>query len=132
MRSIYFFGLLLSFSLVASCTPEDKTPSKETLAGDWKLVSSTRDGQATTTLGDLSFNFSTDGQMTSNLFPLLNADLTMPFEVHEHEIVSSSNEELRFNIKELNDDPAYGELLPTLVSTLIFDFYVWISYSPRL
>jgi ABC-type transport system substrate-binding protein len=103
MRPIYFFSLLLTMGLLAACASDDKTPSKEKLLGDWKLVSATRKGEPTTTLQDLTFNFSEDGKMTSNLFPLINADLSLPFELEANEIVSPGNDAVRFNVQSLDE-----------------------------
>lgn len=67
LAPISTLGLVLIFSFVLSSCGDDNSVMLTELAGRWEISEASRDGKPTDTMEGMFFEFSEDGQLTTNM-----------------------------------------------------------------
>lgn len=103
-KSVLFFAVL--FFVTTSCNndPNDENPKFEEnqLVGRWEIVEAFRNGKKTETLTDTFYEFSKEGQMTTNLTPTATEE-NFPYQFTGSEIKQEGGAETVFKVENLND-----------------------------
>lgn len=121
MKNTILSSLLLVAAMVVatfqSCT-EEPTQIREHLTGRWEITSALRDGQSAASLAELYYEFSKDGQMSTNL-PIASGAST--YTIDGQEITQDyKGQELYYQVSDISDSTL---VLETELRNTRFTFY---------
>ena len=100
-RTPVLLSLLISFFLI-SCSANEV--NYEELEGSWKTISAKRNGKTTQTLENVTFNYSKDNKMSTNIFgqeEIFEIEYSYPL------IKIESSKITEINVKKLNGDTLF-------------------------
>ncbi len=100
-KSHFLLFLLISLFTLEGCGDEQASEEKNLILGRWEIQEAFRNGRPTESLAELFFEFTEDGQMTTNI---LGAEETATYELDESQLLQREGQlDINYQIQELTD-----------------------------
>ena len=95
--------IIICITIISAACIGENGPNESSIIGMWELDEATRDGQNTTLLEGVFFEFFEDGSLKTN-FNLSGAEALSKYDLKGLRIIQSESElNLDYNIAEIND-----------------------------